>query len=61
MKVLVYILENELRPCGGPLGYNYNLKRQLDLLKCNTIHYIESLNNPANGINDIINPLAELI
>lgn len=57
MKVLVYILENELRPCGGPLGYNYNLKRQLDLLKCNTIHYIESLNNPANGINDIINKI----
>lgn len=32
MKVLIFKKANELRPIGGPAGYNYNLKRGIDAL-----------------------------
>lgn len=49
-KVLIYLYKDSLHPVGGPLGYNYNLKSQLDVVGCNDIHFIE-LANKADTIN----------
>ena len=40
-KILVYLYEDELAPKGGQLGYNYILKKQLDKLGADNIHYIK--------------------
>lgn len=44
-EILIYLYKSQLRPTGGPLGYNYNLMTQLELKNCRNIHFIESSNN----------------
>ena len=31
--ILIFLEENKLKPCGGPYGYNYNLKNGLDKIE----------------------------
>lgn len=40
MNTLVYINSKDLAPIGGPRGYNYNLKSELDKMKASNIKYI---------------------
>lgn len=41
-KLLIYMQSSDLAPVGGPRGYIYNLKKELDK-RCNTnIYFIES-------------------
>ena len=40
MKVLIYMNINNLKPTGGPAGYLYNLKNELDYLKNENIFFI---------------------
>lgn len=51
-KILVYLKEGDLQPVGGPLGYNYNLKKGIEKLdfKGVEIKYIpgKSLNTEVN-------------
>lgn len=53
-EILIYIYKSQLRPTGGPLGYNYNLMTQLELNNCRNIHFIESSNN-IDSVNKRIN------
>lgn len=39
-KVLIYIQEDSLSPKGGPLGYNYNLKIELERIGCDDIKFL---------------------
>lgn len=41
-KVLIYMQSSELAPVGGPRGYIYNLKQELDKRKNTNIFFIES-------------------
>lgn len=41
-QILIYLDKNLLAPIGGPIGYNYNLYKQLKEKDVNNIHYIES-------------------
>lgn len=40
--ILVYLEDGLLAPKGGPVGYNYHLKKQLELMNVKNIHYIHS-------------------
>jgi len=40
---LIYLEEDALTPKGGPLGYNYNLNKQLKELSCKNVSFIPSL------------------
>lgn len=42
MKVLIYYNENELKPIGGPSGYLYNLKKEIDDRKIEYIDFLKS-------------------
>lgn len=44
-KVLIYLRENDLAPIGGPLGYNYNLKTELNRIGYKGIHFLPSCHN----------------
>ena len=37
--ILVFMNQNELAPIGGPVGYNFALKSQLDKMGIDNIHY----------------------
>lgn len=52
-EILIYLYKSQLRPTGGPLGYNYNLMTQLDGKNYKNIHFIESSNN-TDSINQKI-------
>ena len=52
-KVLIYMREGELAKTGGPSGYNYALKQQLDKMNVSFIEYIHKdkrLSTKANVI-----------
>ena len=55
--ILIFLEENKLKPCGGPYGYNYNLKNGLDKLESEIkIDYISNdLENKNKYSNKIIN------
>ena len=40
--ILVYLEDGVLAPKGGPVGYNYHLKKQLESMNVENIHYIHS-------------------
>ena len=40
--ILVYLADGVLAPKGGPVGYNYHLKKQLERMNVKNIHYIHS-------------------
>lgn len=46
MKVLIYTKQENLKPVGGPAGYNYNLKKGIDLLEEKRI-FINYLDTPS--------------
>lgn len=39
--ILVFMNQNELAPIGGPMGYNFALKSQLDKMGIDNIHYLD--------------------
>lgn len=41
-KLLVFMKTGDLKPKGGPAGYNYNLKKELDKMKVDGVSFIES-------------------
>lgn len=41
MKVLIYYKENELKPIGGPSGYLYNIKNELNKIDMKDIYFIK--------------------
>lgn len=51
-KVLIYLNEGDLAPVGGPLGYNFFLKQQLDRLKATNIDFIHK---DGGGVSDNLN------
>ena len=51
MKTLIYFNKNELKPTGGPAGYLYNLKQELDK---NKIDNIEFLNLKTSKVKKIV-------
>lgn len=56
-KILVYMREGGLLKTGGPSGYNFALKQQLDLMKVPNIEYIHknaSMLQKANSIGNSI-------
>ena len=56
-KVLIYMREGELAKTGGPSGYNYALKQQLDKMNVSFIEYIHKdkrLSTKANVIGGSI-------
>lgn len=42
MRVLIYAFESQLAPHGGPLGYLYNLKKEIDANNDSSITFIKS-------------------
>jgi glycosyltransferase involved in cell wall biosynthesis len=48
MKVLIYYNENELKPVGGPSGYLYNLKKEIDDKKIDYVEFLED--DKENGL-----------
>lgn len=40
--ILVYLADGILAPKGGPVGYNYHLKKQLERMNVKNVHYIHS-------------------
>ena len=56
-RILVYLKDGLLAPCGGPLGYNYFLKQQIEKMGASNIHYIHGdggFNYKANSFTDKI-------
>ena len=41
-KILIYMRLSELAPVGGPSGYIYNLKQELDKLPKSNVSFIEN-------------------
>lgn len=41
-RLLIFMKTGELKPTGGPAGYNYNLKKELDKMNIEGIEFIES-------------------
>ena len=50
-QILIYLKDGLLSPKGGPLGYNFYLKQQLDRMGVENIHYIHSNAALTQGIN----------
>ena len=55
-KILIYLYRSSLRPIGGPIGYNYNLKCQFEAKKSKDICFIETLKK-SDLINERINKI----
>lgn len=59
MKVLIYAFESELAPKGGPLGYLFNLKKEIDANNDDSITFIEddfkykNVKQKINGIKNV--------
>jgi len=51
-KVLIYLPEGDLAPVGGPLGYNYFLKQQLDKMQISNVDFIRK---EGGKVKDTIN------
>lgn len=59
-ETLIYIEEGKLKPMGGPLGYNYNLKMELDKMEGAThIHYLST--PPASRFANLKIKLSKII
>lgn len=56
-QILIYLKDGLLSPKGGPLGYNFYLKQQLDKMGVKNIHYIHSNAALTQGINKKIRSL----
>lgn len=54
-KILIFLEANKLKPCGGPYGYNYNLKNGLD--KNYSEFKIEYINNELEKANKYSNKI----
>lgn len=55
-KILIYLYRSSLRPIGGPIGYNYNLKCQFEVQKSKNIYFIET-SKRSDLINERINKI----
>ena len=53
-KILIYLYRSSLRPIGGPIGYNYNLKCQFEAKKSKDICFIETLKKSDLIMNELI-------
>lgn len=53
--ILVYIEDGLLTQRGGPIGYNYHLKQQLDKMDVKNIHYIHSKGGISQSSKDFVN------
>lgn len=53
-KILIYLYRSSLRPIGGPIGYNYNLKCQFEAKSSKDIYFIET-SKKSDLINERIN------
>ena len=53
---LIFMKTGELKPTGGPAGYNYNLKKELDKMNIEGTDFIES----AKGV-DLSKTLQKII
>lgn len=58
-KVLIYLNENELASRGGPLGYNYNLKKGLEMTGGNFPIHIDFL--PGSTVRNDVNNYIEKV
>lgn len=59
-KILIYLYEKELAPKGGPVGYNYNLKYQLDKLGVKNISFIKTSRGDVHELTANINKIRPL-
>lgn len=50
-KILIYLYEDSLSPKGGPLGYNYFLKQQLDKMNVKNIHFLPGKENVRESVS----------
>lgn len=57
-KVLIYMQTSELVPVGGPRGYIYNLKQELDKLPESNIFFIENGREVINKYRDKIESMS---
>lgn len=49
--VLIYIYRSQLAPTGGPLGYNYFLKQQLDKMSVKNIRFLPGKENVRDSVS----------
>lgn len=59
-KTLIYLYEKELAPKGGPVGYNYNLKCQLDKMGVDGISFIKTNKGDVHELTNNINKIRPL-
>ena len=59
-KILIYLYEKELAPKGGPVGYNYNLKCQLDKMGVDGISFIKTNKGDVHELTNNINKIRPL-
>lgn len=59
-KILIYLYEKELAPKGGPVGYNYNLKCQLDKMGVEDIFFIKTSKGDVHELTNNINKIKPL-
>lgn len=55
--VLIYLEDGVLAPKGGPVGYNYHLKKQLDKMGVANIHYIHGNGGASQSAKDFVNKI----
>ncbi len=55
--ILVYLEDGVLAPKGGPVGYNYHLKKQLEKMGVQNIHYIHSNGGTSQAAKDIVSKI----
>lgn len=55
--ILVYLEDGTLSPKGGPVGYNFHLKQQLDKMGVKNIHYIHSNGGVTQEAKDFVNKI----
>ena len=52
--ILVYLEDGALAPKGGPVGYNYHLKKQLEKMGVDNIHYIHGDGGVSQKTKDFV-------
>lgn len=51
-RILIYLYEDSLSPKGGPLGYNYFLKQQLDKMNVKNIRFLPGKENVRDSVSN---------
>lgn len=56
-KILIYLNKEELKPCGGPIGYNYNLFQEFKKRNISNIFYLNGKKGNFSSVKSVIDKI----